>query len=545
MLWSENERLHEPPTRSPPHRTATEKPFAKIAGDMDRGSASGQNPLSRWREVLFAWFLVSVAAQAPYLKAYFDPPSGATFVGAFHWIDDVQNYLSFAEQAEEGHLLFTNKLYPQPHPAAMLGPEFLLTGWLARILGVDVFVAFRLVGLFGGLALVAGVDRLLAIAGLPPSHRLPGLLLVCLGGGFGGLLFVATDVPNARLLDLFLGFFPFMGFLANSHWTLAGALLVWSVLAWRKQSEGVPWVAIAAGTLLGLVRPYEPILLVGMLALANLRDRTQLKRVAMLALGLLPWLVYQLWLSLLVPAFAFFSRLAYPPYSLTDAALALGPACILALLSVHRPGDAEARRLRFQLLAWSLLSMSALFIRRPGAQSQILTGVGVPLLCLGAIGLSRWRARFTWLAAGLLSSSFVVMVSIVWKGDPHWFVPAEERRAVLALRPLCREGETVFAPPSLGLQVNALTRCRAHASHEVAPDYTAAASRVAAFYRPTTPEVRLRLLDEACARYVVLPAGGANMWLEPSSPFKESAIIGAGPRAIAIYARPDPPCASR
>lgn len=501
---------------------------------------------ARGRPVIVAWLVILAATQLPYLKAALDPPPGTTFLGAFHWLDDLQNYLSFAQQAEDGHFVFVNKLYPQPHAPAMISPEFWLVGRLSALLGQRPFLAFRLLGILAAFALVAALDRILGLAGLPEAHRLPALVLVTTGGGLGGFLFLFSDFDVSHCLDLSSGLFPFVAFLSNPHWTVATAMLLWSLLLFASEARGALACGVALANVLALTRPYEPILLVGTLALAALREPRLRRRVIVLVIGLLPWAAYQLWLSMAVPAFSFYARLGYPAFPVREALFALGPAALLALFAYRAGGDAAARPMRRRLAFWAVLASLVLCIRRPGAQSQMLVGVGLPLLALGAIGLSRWRPLATWVAAALFSGTATVAVWIVLRGDPHWHVPKEQLLAAVALRPLCQPGDVVFAPPDIGLHVNALTRCRASLSHRVAPEYAARLAQAAAFYGSQEPERRRAVLDDACVSHVVLPGLSDERplaWLGPETNFRRSAVVDSGPRVLSIHSRPGSGCA--
>ncbi len=504
-------------------------------------------PHSRARApVIVAWLVLMAATQLPYLSASLEPPPGTVFIGAFHWLDDIQNYLSFVQQAEDGHVAFVNKLYSGPHAPAMVSPEFWLVGRVSALIGHRPFLAFRLVGMLAALALLAALDRILRRAGVSGTHRLPALLLVATGGGLGAVLLFAFGFDLSRCLDLSSGLYPFAGFLSNPHWTVSTALLLWSLLLFESRNRSGFAAGVVLANLMGFTRPYEPVLLVGTLALSSLVEPTIRRRVLWLALGLLPWGIYQLWLSLFVPAFTLFTRLHYPPFPIPETLLALAPAGLLALLAFRAgPVDPGQDAMKRRLGLWGLLATSVLALRSPGSQSQMLVGLGLPLLALAAVGLLRFRARWTWAAALLLSGSAALSVLIVSRGDPHWFVPREQVDASLALRPVCRSGDVVFAPPQIGLLVNALTRCRAWVSHEAGEDYGPNLARLAAFYRPMDPAGRRALLDAACITHLALPGSSDSRptaWLGTETDFTRSATTGAGARTISIYSRPRPSC---
>jgi hypothetical protein len=329
-----------------------------------------------------------------------------------------------------------------------------------------------------------------------------------------------------------------MGLLANPHWTTPAALVLWSLLLLQSPARGALPLALVLANLLALTRPYEPVLLLGMLTIGALRERELRARALLLALALLPWAGYELWLTRAVPAFSFHMQTAYPALSILDVSYALGPAALLALLAlrVRAPGDAMRR----SLATWVALAALSLLIRRPGPQFQFLVGIGLPLLALGAVGLSCWRPRVTWAAAAVYGVSAAVAVTIVWRGDPHWFVRAERWNAALALRPLCQGPDVVLAPPDIGLHVNALTRCRAFVSHEVAPDYYPRFAQLASFYGPADPASRAALLDAACAAHVVLPGVSDERpvkWLGPETAFRRSAVVGAGSAVVEVHSR--------
>jgi hypothetical protein len=212
--------------------------------------------------VLAVFALLVAVTVPPYLIAGLAPPRERAFAGNFHWVDDYYVYLSFVQQAEDGALFFKNKLLLAEHDAALLNLEWWAVGRLSAALGGHPFVAFRVMALVATLAFLFGCDRLLRRAGLPEACRGPGLLLVCIGGGLGGLLFELTELPVSSCLDLSLGLFPFVEILANPHWIAARALFVWSLLALLEARDARGFARVALlGSLLAVVRPYDFVLL--------------------------------------------------------------------------------------------------------------------------------------------------------------------------------------------------------------------------------------------------------------------------------------------
>jgi hypothetical protein len=503
------------------------------------------------KPILVAWVLLAGITTLPYLSAALYPPRGRAFAGTFHWIDDFHNYVSFVQQAEDGRFLFENKLVPEESHQVLVNLEWWVVGTLSKLCGRRPFLAYRLFAVLalGGLLLTA--DRALRRGGLPPSHRLAALLLVGLGGGLGGLLFTFTERPVFRSADLSVGIFPFLEALANPHWVAGTWLLAASLLAFEAASGTRGWLlASLLGTVLSLVRPYDFAILGVVLTLGVLvRERPgKWALAAAPLLGLLPACLYAYWVYYRSGAFDEYGATPYAMAPASDLAWGVGPALALALLSLRgaRP-DARARRLHLDLWLWALVALLVALVRPVTFAQQFLIGLGFPLLVLAALGLARFRPGLTAVAALLMASTALVALRIVFGTDPNWHVPRERREAALALRPLCRPGDVVFAPGDIGLYTIALTSCKAYLSHSWAPDHARRAETVRAFYGAASPEDRAAILDRVNASRLVLPGEGdvARTWLGPGTAFTRAGGAGAGTAAIGVYARPPAPGAGR
>jgi len=416
-------------------------------------------------------------------------------------------------------------------------------GRISRALGRRPFLAYRVLAALATLALAAGIARWLDRVGVPGSHRLPALLLVCLGGGFGGLLFEWTDLPVQRCLDLSLAFFPFLEVLANPHFTAGTALLAWSlyVFATVPGRRGAV-LGSTLGSVLGLVRPYDLVLLgaARLLAIVTNEPPRRWARAAAPLLGLVPVLAYDIRLFFFGDQFASFRRGAPFPAWL-DFVPAIGPAAALALASLRRPaGDAAVRGARAHLWAWALVAAAVVASGRGDFSLQLVVGAGVPLLVLGAAGLAALPPPSTALVALLLSTSSVVATRIMLAEDPNWFVPSERVATGVALREVCRPGDRVLAPPDIGLYAIGLSACHAFVSHPAAPDYGQRLQETRAFYGGMAPAARAELLDRHGVTHFVVPGeAGARpvAWLGPGTPFREAARVGRPPDEITIYRR--------
>lgn len=488
------------------------------------------------RPLALAFLLVLALTLTPYAVAALRPPAGLAFIGTFHYGDDFYNYLSYAQQAEDGAFLFQNKVLLQQHPPALINLEWWLVGRLSRLLGGGwLLLSYRLFAVLAAFGFLFVADRWLRRLGLGEAHRLPSLVLLATGGGLGGLLFTFTSRDLKDCLDVYAGLFPFLGLLTNPHFTAGTALLLLSLLLFdAARTTLARLAAIAAATALALVRPYDLVLLV-LVRTASVLILEPPRRwiVTLLPLGgLLPVVLYLYWLFYRNPAFAFYAetRYAFSPFS--DFVWALGPATLLALPGLFRAGpDSEAKRARVHLAAWAAFGLLVVLLRPVNFSLQFLVGIGLPLLALGAFGLGVRAPRATLLVALLFSTSQLTMLGFVGRPGPLWFVRRGDMEFVRALRSTCRPGDVLFAPPSVGLLAYGLTSCRAFLSHEVDPGYREKFEELRRF-SALGPGERTALLDSYRITHLLLPGDAGprpTAWLGEDTGFRRNAVVTGGP----------------
>jgi hypothetical protein len=494
--------------------------------------------------VVLVWLLVAAATGLPYLRAALRPPPGTAFVGFFYFVGDAYNYLSFTQQSEDGAFLFRNKLVERDHEPALVNLEWWLVGKVSLLLGRRPALAYRLFGAGASLALLAGVAAWLRAAGLPATHMAPALVLVGTGGGLGGVLWQALDAPIASCVDLSTGLFPFVEMLANSHFVIGTALLLWALLVHaRARGTADRLRAVGLATIAGLVRPYDLVLFAAMgtlWVLSSAPRREWASRLFPLA-ALLPVVAYNFWVFRRSPAFAFYFTAPYGFPSLEQFAWALGPAVLLALTAtVVAPPDAASRDARRMLLVWALCGALVIAIRPVHFSLQFLVGLGLPFLALAALGLSRRPPAVTLLAAAFMATTAGAALRLVLSPNPYWFVPAARMQAALALRDTCRPGDLLLAPTDVGLYAAGLTACKAYVSHPIAPDFGAREEALRTFYRKSGPAERAGFLDRHCVTHVALSGEQPlvpDRELGEGTPFRRVAIAGSGPASIGLYAR--------
>jgi hypothetical protein len=497
------------------------------------------------RPALLVFLLVAAVAGLPHLRGHLAPPPGYVFNGGLLSHEDFYNYLGYVQQAEDGRLLLGNKLDTGTERRVMLNPEWWLAGRVSAALGRQPVLGFGLVGLLATAALVAAVDRWLRRAGIEDQVRARALLLVFFGGGLGGLRYLVFGPPAWRSLDLIAGLYPFVEIVSNPHFVTATALLCLALLClmrdedWRWQFAG-----ILLGTLLALSRPYDLVLLVGIRTLGVLLSAPPSlwpRRLLPLA-GLLPAVAYLYWLFYVSGAFSsFFS--GYVGVAALDLAVALGPAALLVAccwrpLRRGAPGQAAEAH----LAAWALLGLLLVLVRPVGFYFQALVGIGVPLLGLAAIGLSRRRRLALLAAAALMASTSLTALHVFMADRGGWYTPRTRMEAAVALRAACGPGDVALAPPDIGLLALAWSPCRPWISERLRPPSREA--ELALFYGASTPAWRSSLLDADGVAAVLLPAGPGDpavTWLGAGTPFRQVAVVGRPPTRLAVLRRQPAP----
>jgi hypothetical protein len=498
------------------------------------------------RPVVFAFLLVLVLTVTPYAIAALYPPAGTAFIGTFHYGDDFYNYLSYAEQAEDGAFLFQNRVLLTEHRPALVNLEWWLVGAVSRLLGGGhLLLAYRIFAVLAAFAFLLVADRWLRRLGLDDAHRLPALVLLATGGGLGGLLFTFTTRDLPSCLDIYAGLFPFLGLLTNPHFVAGTTLLLLSLLLFDTARSPLGLLAaVAAATAAALVRPYDFVVLVVVRTVSVLVLEPPRRWFASLLplAGLLPVLVYLYWLFYRNPAFAFYAKApyAFPPF--LDFVWALAPATLLGLHGLLRPvPDDAARRARVHLAVWASLGLAVVLLRPVNFSLQFLVGIGLPLLALGAFGLALRAPRLTLVAALLFSTSALTLLVFVSRPRPLWFVPRADMDVVPLLRDTCREGDVLFAPPSVGLLAYGLSPCRAFLSHEIDPFYEEKFEELQHF-SAMAPHERARLLDSYRITHLLLPGDAGPRpvpWLGEETAFARRAVTGRGP-VWSLYLRDRP-----
>lgn len=465
-----------------------------------------------------AWAALAALSSLPYLVASIWPPAHHRFNGAFFWLDDYYQYLSFAEQASRGAATFANKFDPGADGAALVNLEWWLAGVLGALPGSSLDLGFQLLRLAAFAALVAGAARVLRALGREQDAVWRALLLVFVAGGPGVWRLMAGGDPR-RIADVSLALYPWSGLLLNAHFVVGTALLLWTLLLhldWLR-GRARAWSWIALGWALGFSRPYD-LAVFGLVAAAVTAFEARGGGPAAVFRRLLP-------LAALAPVFLYYVALLGAsslggwasqgldrPAVPWEVAAAISPCValwLLAALARRRLGlvVAEGRG----LLAWGVIVLVLVALWPSPMAKQFAIALALPWLLLAAAALPA-RALLPATLALLPTSLFLLHETLTSGGGTY--SPRGHWAAVETLRRECRPGDVVVGPPiDLTMMVAARTPCAVNVGHRLlTPQYLAAAREAAVFYDRRTPAAwRAAYLDRHGALLLLLPAGGEPM----------------------------------
>jgi hypothetical protein len=447
-------------------------------------------PGKEWRWAL-TWTAVIVTVSClPYLVAWMATPAGYQFGGILVNPFDGNSYLAKMRQGWAGNWQFHLTYTPEPHDGAYVIYLFYLgLGHAARWTGLPLILVYHAARVLAGLALLVTVYAFLVRLTSDRRERRLAFWLASTSAGLGwlgaalGAFPIDLSVPEA---------FAFFSLLSNPHFPLALALMlvvvagvVWPAPgAWRWLAPGLAALGLA------LVQPFILAPVYGILALYLLLRRwldrgwpvSGLTAAVSAALFSAPVLLYDYWVFTANPALAAWSaQNVTPAPSVLDLVLGYGVVGLLAI-----PGGVvvarEHDRAGLALPVWGLGTLALVYV--PFAlQRRFLTGLGLPLAMLAALGLSRWllpRLSESWarrLAAltvgfSAVGNLFLLMVlslgALNRQGPPDFFARlylSQDEVAAMQWLLVHAPDEVVLATPRTGMLLPGRAGVRVFVGH--------------------------------------------------------------------------------
>jgi hypothetical protein len=474
-----------------------------------------------WRWAL-AWALVIVAVSClPYLVAWIATPPGYRFGGILVNPLDGNSYLAKMRQGWAGAWQFHLTYTPEPHDGAYIFLFYLGLGHLARWTGLPLLLVYHGARVLAGLALLLAIYAFAArLTGDLRERRLVAVLASTTAGlGWLGAALgtspIDLSVPEA---------FAFFSLLTNPHFPLALALMLVVVMEVVWPAAGLRrWLAPGlAGLALAVIQPFALVPLYVAIALYLLLrgwldrvwPRPELVATAGAVAFSTPPLLYDVWVYTTNPALsAWAAQNVTPAPPVLDLILGCGLVGLLAVVGGIVAVRGRDHRGSLALLAWSVGTL--LLVYAPFAlQRRFLTGLGLPLALLAALGVGRWLAGR--LAAPIVGFSalgnlFLLLIltlgSMAGQQQPALFARlylSQDEVAAMQWLLANAPGEVVLAAPRTGMLLPGWAGVRVFAGHPFETiDAKAKQAQAEAFFRgELSPAEWQALREQYHIRYV-------------------------------------------
>lgn len=177
--------------------------------------------------VLLALLMI-IAGTLPYLYGYWSAKDNEVYLGFVgNGTIGANGYLMLARQAQQGEILFENRMTPEPTRPAYFDLEWLLFGRMARHTGLSLMTVFHIWRVITVLGFMFATYYLSAQCFESISSRRLALLLLVFGSGFGWLVWLVNRLPFLELpLSLDMKGVTLFGYLINKPHFIRAALFL-------------------------------------------------------------------------------------------------------------------------------------------------------------------------------------------------------------------------------------------------------------------------------------------------------------------------------
>ncbi|MGI6295968.1 MAG: hypothetical protein ACOX3G_07740 [Armatimonadota bacterium] len=468
---------------------------------------------------VFIWAIIIVLLSSlPYIWGYFIAPSGYSFTGLTHNIDDGAVYLSWMRQAADGHFFQRNLFTSEPQPARQFNLLFLAMGWCAAICHLPLIAVFHLFRIVLGIALILCLWQFSKLFLADEASRRIFIPLVGLSAGIGWM-FPNASAPTGPVDIWQPEAITFLSIYLNPLF-LAGLLLMVGALYWLElaRREGKAKYAAYAGfhlLILGNVHTYD-VLTVACIWLCLLiyqfiskQSRAELFRTiklsALTAIIAAPSTAYQFWVYAGDPIYRARANTSISSPPLLSFILGYGLVLVVAIAAVWMMKKAKLINSAVSLpIVWSIVGFAIPYI--PIAQQRkLVMGLHIPLCILCAYALSLLITRIPTIISRLTLALIIAITAIsnvnftvndmtlLTQGRTVTHYPAyltdHQLAAMRYLHLHAKPDDTIFAGPAFSLFVPACTGDQVYYGHwSETPDYSGKLADWASLSNITLPD---------------------------------------------------------
>ncbi len=421
----------------------------------------------------------------PYWLAFQAGPPELAFGGFLLNPLDGNSYLAKMQQGWQGQWRFRLPFTADPGAGAFLFLFYLFLGHLARWLGQPLLAVFHAARLLAALFLLDRLWRLTKSVFADDSNSANfAFALAAFGAGMGWLLIPAGYLPA----DFWVAeAYPFLSAYANPHFPLGlGLVLLLITESHQPRTASIAWFSILGGAafLLSWISPFGVVIVLMILGgrlvwgwLENSFPTELFILGAVIAVGGLPVMLYDLWIANSDPALASWNAQNLTPSPpIWDFLLSLSPAIVLALFAlVQARKNAPISASQKSLIVWAVLGSLLVFVPL-SLQRRFMMGLYVPLSLLAVLGIetiaAQNRQRFRRVAVAVFSFSGLTNLIILAAAlagiaarDPQIYLSAAEIEVLNWINANTASDTVVLAGPETGLLIPAYTGRRVVYGH--------------------------------------------------------------------------------
>lgn len=481
----------------------------------------------RW--ILTVIIIAIVVANLPTVVGFLAAPHGSVYTGITSIAPgDTNVYLSYLEQARQGHYIFRDLYTAEPQHANLLNPFWLLLGVFGSLLHLAPLATYLVSRVILGALLIAVIARLAAAFFAEQRWRRLAILLAVFASGVGAWFAPFIDAAYHHTVPLHLWpmdlwvseAFTFLSLRHSPHFLAATILIIGSVGFFMRSIErrSTPDAVFAGLCMLALFsfHPFHAVSLalvtVGMLVVLIVRrEHGMMRQVLRFGLSWLiavPAILYQYLIIRYDPiASGRATQNILPTTNLPVTIVSYGFLLIGAIvggISLWRTG-----RLRSQLLvAWAVFHAASIYA--PIFFNRRLThALDIPLAFLVAAGIAMIVRKFalrrmtTPMFAGILlvmlfgvsnlwvyAQDLSFLLSAPSRTYPYYFYLHDGYRDAFSWLEQRSDADTVVLSSAItGNFIPAWSGRKVVIGHTVETvDYEAKRSDVVLFYDPSTSD---------------------------------------------------------
>ena len=402
---------------------------------------------------------------APVIYGYVLPGDQQVFNGLASNPIDGNSYLAKMQLGYRGEWKFNLSYSPEPSQGAYVYLYYILLGHISRILHIPIILMFHVARIAGGLCLAVSLILWVKKTIQSPAVQVAAGFLLLFGSGVGWLLLafgmISTDMWVAEA-------YPFLAGMANPHFPLGVALLLWIVHLYSLPTTWKRNTLLFDLTLaLSIVLPFA-VVLVGVIVVSLetwnwfSKRKINLVKTALTMIGGGAYLLYQFFSIQNDPVLAQWNlqNITRAP-AFYDFLVSFSPAMVLAGFAVwQNRKNAAFFSEHIPLLAWLVGGIVLLYFPFD-LQRRFLTGYFIPVVLIGSILLEKLETsnhgKSTIFVIGIVGLSLItnlIVLTGIFMGlknhDPHFFLSRDEAEAISWMDTNAADQAVVMASPALG-----------------------------------------------------------------------------------------------